>query len=383
MNAQTRPAPDLAETIRQEAHRLGFAAARFAALPDVWDAADRLTAFVEAGYHGDMTWMEETLERRRHPRNMWAGAQSALVLAYNYGPDSNPLELLDHPETANISVYARGDDYHDLIKKKLKQLATWIVTQTSCELKVFVDTAPLMEKPLAQLAGLGWQGKHTNLVSRELGSWFFLGVILFDRVFETGQPEADHCGSCSACLSACPTDAFVGPYQLDARRCLSYLTIEFKGPWPESLRHAMGNRIYGCDDCLAACPWNKFASAAADIKLQTRQGFDKLLLSDLAVLNDAAFRAVFSKSPIKRIGRAAFLRNVQYAMGNAAKLSENPELIAAIRGGLTDPDPVIRGAAVWAMRQAVDDKEFQQIAERFHNSEVDTTVKREWEGRYD
>ncbi|ESQ92760.1 4Fe-4S ferredoxin [Asticcacaulis sp. AC460] len=373
---------ELADTIRQEAQNLGFAAARFAALPQVWDAADRLTAFVEAGYHGDMAWMEETLERRRHPRNMWSGALSALVLAYNYGPDSNPLELLEQPEVANISVYARGDDYHDLIKKKLKQLATWIVTQTGCELKVFVDTAPLMEKPLAQLAGLGWQGKHTNLVSRELGSWFFLGVILFDRVFENGVSERDHCGSCSACLSACPTEAFVGPYQLDARKCLSYLTIEYRGAWSESFRHAMGNRIYGCDDCLAACPWNKFASAAADIKLQTRQGFDKLLLTDLAGLDDAAFRALFSKSPIKRVGRNTLLRNVQYALGNAVKTSQKLEVLAAIRTGLTDLDPVVRGAAVWALRQAGEDV-FREEYERYYESESDAGVKREWEGRYD
>ncbi|EGF92240.1 4Fe-4S binding domain protein [Asticcacaulis biprosthecium C19] len=374
---------DLAQAIRQEAQSLGFAAARFAALPDVWDAADRLSAFVAAGYHGDMAWMEETLDRRRHPRNMWPDAQSALVLAYNYGPDSNPLELLAEPETANISVYARGDDYHDLIKKKLKQLATWIVNQTGCELKVFVDTAPLMEKPLAQLAGLGWQGKHTNLVSRDLGSWFFLGVILFDCVFEAGQPERDHCGSCQACLTACPTDAFTGPYQLDARRCLSYLTIEFRGAWPESFRHAMGNRIYGCDDCLAACPWNKFATAAADIKLQTRQGFDKLLLTDLAGLDDTAFRALFSKAPIKRIGRTSFLRNVQYALGNAVKSSKNPELLVAIHRGLTDREPVIRGAAVWALNQTGDADAIEQASELYRDSEADEAVKRAWEGRYD
>ncbi|MBW8880656.1 MAG: tRNA epoxyqueuosine(34) reductase QueG, partial [Asticcacaulis sp.] len=216
---------ELADTIRQEAFDLGFSAARFAALPEVWAASDRLAEFVAAGLHGDMAWMEETLEHRRHPRNMWPEAQSALVLAYNYGPDVNPLDLLDQPEIASISVYARGDDYHDLVKKKLKQLATSIVTRTGCELKVFVDTAPLMEKPLAQLAGIGWQGKHTNLVSRELGSWFFLGVILFDRVIAEDAPESDHCGSCNACLSACPTDAFLGPYRLDARKCLSYLTI--------------------------------------------------------------------------------------------------------------------------------------------------------------
>ena len=374
---------DLAGTIRNEAFALGFSAARFAALPDVWQASDRLTAFVEQGLHGDMHWMEETLERRRHPRNMWPDAQSALVLAYNYGPDTNPLALLDQPETANISVYARGDDYHELIKKKLKTLATSIVAKTACELKVFIDTAPLMEKPLAQIAGLGWQGKHTNLVSRDLGSWFFIGVILLDRVIATDPPETDHCGSCHACLDVCPTQAFLGPYRLDARKCLSYLTIETREPWPEPFRHAMGNRIYGCDDCLAACPWNKFAQATHDAKLQARQGFDKLSLADLAGLDDAAFRALFSKSPIKRIGRAAFLRNVQYALGNAVKESGNPEIIAAIHLGLDDESPLVRGAAVWALKQAPDSTPFDQAFANYRHSEVEPAVIREWEGQYD
>ncbi|MGZ3298469.1 MAG: tRNA epoxyqueuosine(34) reductase QueG, partial [Asticcacaulis sp.] len=307
----------VAETIRAHAFELGFSAARFAPVPDVWDASDRLRAFVAAGYHGGMAWMEETLDRRSHPRNMWADAKSAMVLGYNYGPASDPLALLETPEIANLSVYARGDDYHELIKGKLKQLAGWIVARTGCELKVFVDTAPLMEKPLAQLAGIGWQGKHTNLVSREFGSWLFLGVILIDRVLAEDAPEVDHCGSCRACLDICPTQAFDGPYRLDARKCLSYLTIEHKGPWPYAYRHAMGNRIYGCDDCLAVCPWNKFAQTAQEARLQARQGFDGLRLTDLARLDDARFRALFRKSPVKRIGREAFLRNVNYALGNA------------------------------------------------------------------
>lgn len=374
---------DPAGTIRDAAFALGFSAARFAAVPDVWAASDRLTAYVEAGLHGDMQWMEETLERRRHPRNMWPGAQSALVLAYNYGPETDPRAQLGEPEHANISVYARGDDYHELIKKKLKLLANDIVARTGCELKVFVDTAPLMEKPLAQLAGIGWQGKHTNLVSRDLGSWFFLGVILLDRVIAEDAPETDHCGSCRACLDSCPTEAFIGPYQLDARKCLSYLTIETRNAWPEPFRHAMGNRIYGCDDCLAACPWNKFASAANDIKLQARQGFDKLSLADLARLDDQTFRTLFSKSPIKRIGRAAFLRNVQYALGNAVKTSHNPELITAIKSGLRDESPVVRGAAVWALKQAADPTAFHQALETYGVDEVEPSVIREWEGRYD
>ena len=377
------PITDIATAIRTEAASLGFAAARFAALPEVWDASARLKAFVDNGYHGDMGWMEETLERRQHPRNMWPGAQSALVLAYNYGPDTDPLTLLDQPDLANISVYARGDDYHDLIKKKLKQLATWIVTQTGCELKVFVDTAPLMEKPLAQLAGIGWQGKHTNVVSREFGSWLFLGVILLDRVITADTPERDHCGSCRACLDICPTDAFVAPYQLDARKCLSYLTIETRGPWPEPYRRAMGNRIYGCDDCLAVCPWNKFAQATHDIKLMVRQGFDKLSLLDLAGLDDAAFRGLFSKSPIKRIGRDSFLRNVHYALGNAFQNSSSAEMRAVLLRSLTDASAVVRGAAVWALRQGLTPTDFAQTQEIYSLGEQDDQVIREWRGQYD
>jgi epoxyqueuosine reductase len=377
------PAEDLAAAIRREARALGFSAARFAALPDVWSAAERLEAFVAAGFHGDMQWMEETLDRRKHPQAMWSGAKSALVLGYNYGPDTDPLEGLKRGETANISVYARGDDYHDLIKKKLKQLATWIVTKTGCELKVFVDTAPLMEKPLAALAGLGWQGKHTNLVSREFGSWLFLGVILLDRVVAEDAPETDHCGSCRACLDICPTDAFVGPYRLDARKCLSYLTIEYRGPWPEAFRHQMGNRIYGCDDCLAACPWNKFAQETHEAKLQAREGFGELPLADLARLDDSSFRALFAKSPIKRIGRNAFLRNVFYAAGNHLKNSGNKELEAALLAALADDSPLVRGAAVWALRQAMAAEAFDKLRADRLSGETDPDVQREWEGRLD
>lgn len=380
MGAHPKPVTDLAGAIRGEAFALGFATARFAALPDVWAASDRLSAFVEAGFHGDMKWMEETLERRRHPQNMWPGARSALVLGYNYGPDTNPLEVLERSETANISVYARGDDYHDLIKKKLKALATWIVNQVGCELKVFVDTAPLMEKPLAQLAGVGWQGKHTNLVSRDFGSWLFLGVILFDRVISEDAGERDHCGSCRACLDICPTDAFVGPYRLDARKCLSYLTIETKGAWPERFRHQMGNRIYGCDDCLAACPWNKFAQATHEAKLQAREGFTDLKLTDLARLDDSEFRALFSKSPIKRIGRDSFLRNVNYALGNAAKTSQKTDIEAVLLAGMTDESLVVRGSAIWGLRQALPAERFAALRDQHLPVEADATVRAEWEG---
>ncbi len=372
--------PDLATAIRDEAMALGFSAARFAAIPDVWAAAERLDAFLDAGMHGQMTWMEETRERRRHPRAMWSGARSALVLAYNYGPDHDPRDGVT-PDRANISVYARGDDYHDVVKKKLKALATSIVTQAGCELKVFVDTAPLMEKPLAQLAGLGWQGKHTNLVSRELGSWFFIGVILFDRVLAEDEAEIDHCGSCRACLDACPTDAFLGPYRLDARACLSYLTIELKGPWPEYFRHRMGNRVYGCDDCLAACPWNKFAQAAHDAKLQARQGFGDLKLVDLARLDDAAFRVLFSKSAIKRIGRESFLRNVNYALGNAVKTFPDADMIAALSDGMSNENPVVRGSAIWGLKQGLATDAFTALRVEYLPREADPSVRAEWEGR--
>ena len=369
----------LADAIRTEAQNLGFSAARFAELPDVWAASRRLKTFVEAGFHGDMSWMEETLERRQHPQNMWSGARSALVLGYNYGPESNPLALLDKTDIANISVYARGDDYHELIKKKLKQLAGWIVTETGCELKVFVDTAPLMEKPLAALAGLGWQGKHTNLVSREFGSWLFLGVILLDRVIESDAAERDHCGSCQACLDICPTNAFEGPYRLDARKCLSYLTIEYRGAWPEHFRKAMGNRIYGCDDCLAVCPWNKFAQATHEIKLQARDGFDDLKLTDLAGLDDASFRALFSKSPIKRIGRESFLRNVHYALGNHFQNSDNIEIITVLLRSLSDDSAVVRGAAVWALKQGLSTEAFAALRAQYALSEMDEAVQKEWQ----
>ncbi|OYW79334.1 MAG: tRNA epoxyqueuosine(34) reductase QueG, partial [Asticcacaulis sp. 32-58-5] len=339
--------------VRAEALALGFADLRYLNIPSSWAASERLRAFVKAGLHGQMHWIEDTLDRRAHPTAMWPDAKSAIVLGFNYGPDSDPLEQLEHPQTANISVYARGDDYHDLIKKKLKALGGFIAQNFDCQLKVFVDTAPLMEKPLAHLSGLGWQGKHTNLVSRQFGSWLFLGVILTDRVLESDRFEPDHCGSCQACLTACPTEAFIGPYQLDARKCLSYLTIEYKGGWPEVFRHQMGNRIYGCDDCLAACPWNKFAQTTQEIKLAQRDGFDQLRLVDLARLDDEAFRALFAKSPIKRIGLASFLRNVHYAIGNAVAGTKDAEMIAVLNDNLTREQSVVRASAVWALKQAM------------------------------
>ena len=333
------------ERIRAEALNLGFDACRFASVEAPWAAGARLQTFVAEGRNGEMAWMEEPLERRSHPRAMWDGARSAVMLGVNYGPETDPLEALNDRTSANISVYARGEDYHDLIKKRLKALARWMIGVFGGELKVFVDTAPLMEKPLAQAAGLGWQGKHTNLVSREFGSWLFLGSILTTLELEPDAAEVDHCGSCRACLDICPTDAFPAPYQLDARACLSYLTIEFDGPWPERFRAAMGNRIYGCDDCLAVCPWNKFAQAGRELKLQARAELRRPALADLAALDDAAFRALFSKSPVKRIGRDRFVRNVLYAIGNSGEAG-----LAAVAGRLLDdPSEQVRDAAAWAL----------------------------------
>jgi epoxyqueuosine reductase len=331
--------------IRAEATSLGFDVCGFASAADAWPAGERLERFVAEGLHGTMGWIAETLPRRSHPTGMWADARSAIVLGLNYGPDRDPLEALKARSTGAISVYAQGDDYHELIKGRLKTLAGKIVARAGGDVKVFVDTAPLMEKPLAQRAGLGWQGKHTNLVSRELGSWLFLGSILTTLEIEPDAAEVDHCGSCRACLDICPTGAFPEPYRLDARRCISYLTIEHAGPVPEDLRAAMGNRIYGCDDCLAVCPWNKFAATARESAFHARDELRSPGLAELSALDDAAFRATFRKSPVKRIGRDRFVRNVLYAIGN----SGDPALAASAQALVADPSDVVRDAAAWAL----------------------------------
>ena len=360
--------------IRARALDLGFDACRFTGLDAPWPAAGRLEAFVEAGRHGEMDWIAETLTRRSHPKAMWSGAQSAVMLGMNYGPYHDPLAALQARDRAAISVYAQGDDYHELIKGRLKTLAGWMVGQFGGALKVFVDTAPLMEKPLAQQAGLGWQGKHTNLVSREFGSWLFLGAILTELDLRPDTPSTDHCGQCRACLDICPTAAFPAPYQLDARRCISYLTIELKGPIPVEFRQALGNRIYGCDDCLAVCPWNKFAGAAHEIRLQSREALRSPTLESLAALNDAAFRALFAKNPIKRIGRDRFVRNVLYAIGNSGEAR-----LAGVAEALThDASPLVRGAAVWALGRLADDSVFEDYRRAALAHEPDLTVRKEW-----
>jgi epoxyqueuosine reductase len=305
---------------------------------------------------------------------MWPDARSAIVLGLNYGPDADPLAVLARKDRAAISVYAQGDDYHELIKKRLKALARWLVETTGCELKVFVDTAPLMEKPLAALSGLGWQGKHTNLVSREHGSWLFLGSILTTLELEPDAPETDHCGSCRACLDICPTGAFPAPYQLDARACISYLTIEHAGPIPHRYREALGNRIYGCDDCLAVCPWNKFAQASHEAAFHPRATLQAPLLAELSRLEDPAFRALFSKSPVKRIGRDRFIRNVLYAIGNSGE----PALAAEARRLVEDPSPVVRGAAVWALGRLLDADAFGRLRDSLASGEPDASVGEEW-----
>jgi epoxyqueuosine reductase len=326
---------------------LGFDAVRFteAALPV--SVLERLRTALSLQHHGTMAWMEQRLEKRAQPRELWPEARSVVALGVNYGPEEDLLKKLARPELGNISVYAQGDDYHDVIKKRLKALGRWMAARYGCELKVFIDTAPVAEKPLAQQAGLGWQGKHTNLVSRDYGSWLFLGVIYTDLDLPVDEPESDHCGSCAACLTVCPTDAFPAPYQLDARRCISYLTIEHHGPIPHEFRKAMGNRIYGCDDCLAVCPWNKFAAEGREAKLQAREELREPLLSDLAWLDDQGFRQLFRKSPIKRIGRDRFVRNVLIALGNSGSHKDLP----VARELCADPSPVVAEAADWACRE--------------------------------
>ncbi len=318
--------------------------------------------------------MATTRERRADPRVLWPDVRRVVVFGLNYGPDENPLALLEARSQAAISVYARGSDYHDLIKGKLKRIAQWLAAKTASELKVFVDTAPVMEKPLAEAAGLGWQGKHTNLISREHGSWLFLGALFTNLELPEDTAESDHCGSCRACLDACPTGAFPAPYKLDARRCISYLTIEHKGPIPRELRPLIGNRIYGCDDCLAVCPWNKFAKEGREAKLAAREENRAPSLADLARLDDASFRTRFSKSPIKRTGRDRFLRNVLTAIGNSGDASLIPEAERLS----SDPSPLVRGAAVWALSQLLPRDEFAARAKNSLTSEDDESVVEEW-----
>ncbi len=336
----------LKDRLRDTALGEGFAEMGICRPDAIPEAADRLATYVEEGRHGQMGWMEERMHWRGNPAALWPEARSVIMLAEAYTPRHDPLDVLEQRERAAISVYAQGRDYHDLVKKRLKRVGRWLLEQVPEEqIKVFVDTAPVMEKPLAQAAGLGWQGKHTNLLGRTVGNWVFLGAIFTTIDLPVDAPATEKCGSCTRCLDICPTNAFPAPFQLDARRCISYLTIEHKGPVPEEFREALGNRIYGCDDCLAVCPWNKFAQDATEMRYFGDLGAPPL--ADLARLDDAGFRAMFSGSPIKRIGRDRFLRNVAYAVGNSGA----PALMATARDLARDADPVVAEAGQWAVRR--------------------------------
>nr|CAD6427204.1 tRNA epoxyqueuosine(34) reductase QueG [Rhizobium sp. Q54] len=363
----------LTALVKAEAAAQGFDLCRITHAGSIPLAPERLGTFLAEGQHGTMGWMEETRERRADPRVLWPEVRSVVMFALNYGPEDDPRSLQSKPDRGAISVYARNRDYHDVIKGRLKEIATRFAARAGEDVKVFVDTAPVMEKPLAAAAGLGWQGKHTNLVSRSHGSWLFLGSMFTTAELVLDEPEADHCGSCRACLDACPTNAFPAPYRLDARRCISYLTIEHKGPIDPHLRPLIGNRIYGCDDCLAACPWNKFAASASEMKLKAREDLKEPPLSFLLALDDAAFRSFFSGSPVKRVGRDRFVRNALIAAGNSADASLIEPCLKLAR----DPSPVVRGIAVWALKHLMLPEEFQRFAAS-HGDEDDPEVLDEW-----
>jgi epoxyqueuosine reductase len=370
-------ADPIREAIRERALGSGFDAVGFAEARLAQEARAGLGEFIARGYHGDMGWLAGTAERRGDPQTLWPEARSVVVLGVSYAPGDDPLALAGAPDRGVISVYARGGDYHDALKRRLKTLAHWIGERWPGALRLFVDTAPVMEKPLAQRAGLGWQGKHTNLVSRQFGSWLFLGEIYLSLELEPDHAETDHCGSCRRCLDACPTAAFPAPYRLDARRCISYLTIEHKGMIPVELRPAIGNRIFGCDDCLAVCPWNKFAHAARNPDFMPREELTAPRLADLARLDDAGFRRMFAGTAIKRTGRDRFVRNVLIAIGNGS--SGDPQLIAAARSCLDDASPLVRAAAVWAFIRLASTTQCEAERVRRLPAEADPLVREEWQ----
>jgi epoxyqueuosine reductase len=368
-------AETLKDRIVEEATALGFAAVRFASADTVEGAGEALEVFLADGRQGDMAWLASTAERRKSPRSLWPEAKSVIVLGLNYGRGGDPLGILQERSRGAISVYAQGADYHDVLKAKLKPLASRVQELTQSEVKIFVDTAPVMEKPLAARAGLGWQGKHTNLVSREFGSWLFIGSIFTTAEIAPDAPEEDHCGACQRCLDVCPTRAFTAPYRIDARACISYLTIEHKGHIAHHFREAMGNRIFGCDDCLAVCPWNKFAQDGREAKLSVKPDSDNPPLAELLVLDDAAFRARFRGTPIKRTGRDRFLRNVLIAAGN----SGDKALVPLVEARLVDSSPLVRAMAVWALSRLAPHRFGALRASRFSH-EPDQAVRSEWMG---
>lgn len=364
---------ELKDALRARALALGFEQVGFTTPDAIPGAAEGLAAFLGAGRQGDMDWLGANRERRGDPAMLWPEAKSVIVLGLNYGPEHDPLAVLKERSLGAVSVYAHGRDYHEIIKGKLKQIAGWLAGETGGQVKVFVDTAPVMEKPLAQTAGIGWQGKHTNLVSRDFGSWLFIGSIFTNAVIAADGSETDHCGDCRRCLDVCPTKAFPAPYELDARRCISYLTIEHKGHIDREFRVAMGNRIFGCDDCLAVCPWNKFASQAREAKLAARA--DAIApLADLLALDDASFRARFSKTPIKRTGRDRFIRNALIAAGN----SDDASLLSIIEPLLGDTSPLVRAMAVWASARLMPAETFARLRAEMEPAESDNDVRGEW-----
>ena len=370
MTAPADPKP----AIREQALALGFDAVGFAAASLGAEARENLSEYLAKGHHGDMGWLAARAHERAEPQALWPDARTVVVLGMNYGPSDDPLAALAEPEQGAISVYARGRDYHDIMKSRLKALARFIAERWPGELKVFVDTAPVMEKPLAERAGVGWQGKHTNLVSRGLGSWLFLGEIYLALELEPDPPETDHCGECRRCLDICPTAAFPAPYRLDARRCISYLTIEHKGHIDAALRPLMGNRIYGCDDCLAVCPWNKFAKASLEPGFATRPGLSKPRLRELAALDDAGFRSLFSGSAVKRIGRDRLVRNVLIAIGNSGA----PGLVETVRPLLADASPLVRAMAAWAWQRLAPASERERVRTARLAAETEPDVRAEW-----
>ena len=365
---------DLKRAFVQRARDIGFDTIRIAAPDSIPLAPERLKAWLEAGHHASMDWMVDTAERRADPRILWPEVRSIILLGVNYGPTSDPLATLSQKDRGSISIYARNRDYHDVIKGKLKEIAGFLATKASSDVKVFVDTAPVMEKPLAEAAGLGFQGKHTVIVSREFGNWLFLGAIFTTAELPVDEPERNHCGSCRRCLDVCPTNAFPAPFQLDARRCISYLTIEHKGHIPEELRKGIGNRIFGCDDCLAVCPWNKFAKASREAKLMQREDFAALPLADLARLDDPGFRTRFSGTPIKRTGRDRFIRNVLIAIGN----SGDPSLAEEAVRLLDDQSPLVRAMAVWAVGRLLPRETIMALRAKHLEHESDADVSAEW-----
>jgi epoxyqueuosine reductase len=361
---------EIKRALIEQARACGFDVGGVTRPDAVPEAKARLERFLADGLHGDMVWMASTAARRASPAALWPDVRSVIMLGMNYGPEEDPLAILAHKDRAAISTYAKGEDYHELIKSRLKQIARWLIENAGGDVKVFVDTAAVMEKPLAAKAGLGWQGKHTNLVSRDFGSWLFLGSIFTTLDLPADEPMEDSCGSCRACLDACPTAAFPEPYRLDARRCISYLTIEHKGPIPREFREAIGNRIYGCDDCLAVCPWNKFAVQGREAKLAAREALRAPSLAELARLDDAQFRAMFAKTSVKRTGRDRFVRNVLIAIGNSgdAALASEAERL------LNDASPLVRGAAVWALRRLLP----REILADLKKPDADDAVNDEW-----